>query len=261
MKSILFSLALLLAGDLHAHSLPGRPEVKAAKIQSIPAWEDIFTDPRWQQADPVSLCAPSNVTFSHPPEGTQVRLLWCKDYLLMRFDCDDQSIVHLPGDEASRGQRDLPYYKADSVEVFLDPVGDSRMWMEFQFNPNNGVFDAIYFCTATPRSRPDFFLTGEVANHQLFFIPEWNLDGLLTAARVRPDAKGWSAIAAFPAKEILKRWGKTEFAAEMKMKVNFVRFNYFSDGQHPVEITNWAPVLGGCAHMSPKGMGTIVLEP
>jgi len=209
----------------------------------------------------LSLQAPSNVIFKTPPEKTQVRVLWCKDFLLVRFDCDDQSIVDLPGGDTASPARDMPYFKADAAEVFLDPVGDGRMYMEFELSPNNGIFDAIYFCTAPPRSKADLSLENDFADRDLFILPEWNLDGLKTTTRIWPgsEGQGWSVIAAFPAKEILHRLGKKEFGPGMKIKVNFVRFNYFSDVHHPLEITNWAPVLGGCAHVSPAGMGTLVL--
>ena len=256
--------ALLLGGGLRAETVPERPQVKALPIDALPAWDNMFSDSIWQKAavTAVSLQAPSNVTFPTPPEKTEVRLLWCKDYLLVRFDCHDQSIVRLPGADAAKGMRDLFYFKADAVEAFLDPVGDGRMYMEFEFSPDNGIFDSIYFCTTTPRSNANFVLEGDVAQRDLFTIKEWNLNGLQTAARIWPETEGqgWSFIAAFPAKEILHRLGKTEFAPGMEMKLNFVRFNYFSDARHPVEITNWAPVLAGCAHVSPAGMGTLILE-
>jgi Carbohydrate family 9 binding domain-like len=265
MKWTLVIATLLLAGGLHAEtaSTSDRPQAKAMEIETPPAWENIFEDARWQQATPFSLQSPSNVRFSTPPESTQVRVLWCKEYLLVRFDCHDQSIVSLGGSDAAMAKRDLPYYQADAVEVFLDPVGDGRMYMEFQLSPKKGVFDAIYLCTTTPRSGPDFMLEGDIVNRDLFFIKEWNLIGLKTAARIWPKSEGpgWSVVAAFPAKEILHRLGQKEFASGMDLRFNFVRFNYFSDGRPPVEITNWAPVLAGCAHISPAGMGTVVLAP
>jgi hypothetical protein len=262
MKWVLAAATLFLAGGLHADTPSDRPEARVTEIDAPPAWDAVMADAPWSKAKPLTLQSPLNIKFSTPPESTQVRLLWCKDSLLVRFDCQDQSIVLLPGSEGAT-KRDLPYYQADAVEVFLDPIGDGRMYMEFQLSPNGGVFDAIYFCTTTPRSTPNFGLKDDIVNRDLFFIKEWNLPGLNTAAAVWPESKGkgWSAVAAFPAKEILHRMGKTEFAPGMKLKVNLVRFDYFANGQPPVEITNWAPVLGGCAHVSPAGMGTIVLAP
>lgn len=260
----LFLAAFLLAGGLRAQTVVERPQAKAVQINTLPEWDNVFSDANWQKAEvtALSLQAPSNVTFSTPPEKTEVRVLWCKDFLLVRFDCQDQSIVRLPGADAAKGVRDLLYFKADAVEAFLDPVGDGRMYMEFEFSPDKGIFDAIYFITTAPRSKPDFLLEDDVATRDLFIIPEWNLTGLQTVTRIWPESegRGWSVVAAFPAKEILHRLGKTEFAAGMEMKLNFVRFNYFSDASHPLEITNWAPVLGGCAHVSPAGMGTLVLK-
>jgi hypothetical protein len=261
---LLLNTSLLLTGRLDGETvLESRPMAQATQIDELPAWKTIFSDPIWQKPNvkAFALQAPSNVVFKNPPEKTQVRTLWSKDCLLIRFDCNDQSIVYLPGSDATAAPRDLPYFKADAVEVFLDPVGDGRMYMEVELSPNNGVFDAIYFCTAPPRSKPDLSLENQFADRDLFSLPEWNLAGLKTTTRIWPNSEGtgWSAIAAFPASEILHRLGRKQFAPGMQMKINFVRFNYSSDVHHPLEITNWSPVLAGCAHVSPAGMGTISL--
>jgi hypothetical protein len=167
-------LVFLLTGQLCANAASELPSLLAVSLPSAPVWTNIFDDPLWQQATSQTLRAPSNVVFRTPPEETHVRVLWSKENLLVRFDCSDQSIVLLPGPEAAAGQRDLPYFKADVVEVFLDPVGDSRMYMEFQLAPNNGVFDAIYFCADTPQSGPDLMLLGSFVDRDLFTFPEWN---------------------------------------------------------------------------------------
>ncbi len=260
---LLCILALMLTGRLGAQAASELPTVTAAFDSSASAPENVFDDALWRQATPAAqtLRAPSNVTFSKAPEETHVRVLWSKESLLIRFDCSDRSIVNLSGQAAAARQRDLPYFKADAVEVFLDPVGDGRMYMEFQVAPTNGVFDAIYLCTDTPQSGPDLMLLYSFVDRNLFTFPEWNLQDLQTATRIWPNGEGWSAVMAFPAKGVLKRLGKTAFAAGMKLKVNFVRFDYFADNRQPLEITNWSPVLGGCAHVSPAGMGTIVLVP
>ncbi len=189
-------LLLLLAGWIDARASEAARPVDTVTATGPLTDGSLFSDSRWGEGTPVSLQAPSNVTFSKPPEKTQVRVLWNPDFLLVRFDCEDRSIVRLPGSE--KGQRDLPYFKADAVEVFLDPVGDGRTYMEFQFTPFNGVFDAIYFITATPHSQPNFMLDNDLA-HDIFILPEWNLPGLKTEARIWPASKGsgWSVIAAF----------------------------------------------------------------
>lgn len=261
-----FCAALVLwVVPLVGQTLPARPQVRAIEIDLPPAWENIFAEALWQDAASSTqmLQAPLNATFAAPPEETRVRVLWCKEFLLVRFDVQDASIVRLPGVDAAKPLRDEPYYKADAVEVFLDPVGDFHMYMEFQFSSENGVFDAAYFCTGTPKSQPDFLLDADFIRRDTFSVKEWNLAGLRSAARIWPttEGAGWSVVAAFPAKELLQRLGKKKFERGMELKVNFVRLNSFADGQHRAEITNWAPVMEGRMHRSPAGMGTILLEP
>ena len=41
-------------------------------------------------------------------------------------------------------QRDDTLWKSDVVEVYLDPGGDTKDYVELQFNPKNAIFDAIF---------------------------------------------------------------------------------------------------------------------
>ncbi len=127
----------LFSGLLHAQVVPARPQGQRGGDQRHAGLATRVSDPCWdaEGVESLSLQAPSNVKFANPPQSTRLRLLWNKDFLVIRFDCQDQSILYLPSSYGPVGQRDLPYFKADAVEAFIDPVGDGRMYMEFQFSP------------------------------------------------------------------------------------------------------------------------------
>ena len=95
---------------------------------------------------------------------------------------------------------------------------------------------------------------------EMWFFPEWNFEGLKTAARIRKEPAGWSATLAVPAAPILKRLGKKEFAAGMTLRANFVRLDYAPESGKQAVITNWAPVVAGRVHRSPAGMGYLILR-
>lgn len=257
MKSI---LCLALLTTLFGQPASARPSVQATEIQPLIPGDSLFSFALWRRpgVQRLTLQPASNEPLKTPPTFTQVRVLWTPDDLLVRFDCVDHSIVLLPGGGPAPAQRDLPYYKADVAEVFLDPVGDSRMWMEFEISPNNGIFDSIYFLTADPQSQDNGLLSNEILARQFFTLKEWNLDGLRSETRIWPRG-GWSAILDIPARSILQRLGKTQFAPGLDMRVNFVRFDYFPDNR-PAVFTCWNPTLLGCAHISPSLMGDVVLQ-
>ena len=64
--------------------------------------------------------------------------------LYVRFVCQDDDIL------TTLSGRDAEYDQEDVVEVFPDPVGDEKEYIELQVSPNNGVGDVIYLCTGKP---------------------------------------------------------------------------------------------------------------
>jgi hypothetical protein len=119
-----------------------------------------------------------------------VRLLWDQKFLYVRFICQDNEIY------SPFTGRDRPHYQGDVVEVFLDPVGDSRQYVELQVSPRNQVFDQLMLLTGEPRSDENLRLLNEVIDRNWWTDLGWTLDGLSTATSVvQRDGKtsGWIA--------------------------------------------------------------------
>lgn len=190
---------------------------------------------------------------------TEARLLWDEKYLYIRFTCQG-------GDLYSPFEgRDEPHCKGDVVEVFLDPKGDSRQWVELQLSPNNQVLDALDLVTTEPRSGEDLRLIPQIFARDVWGNKFWNLDNLRTAtSRLRQGSKevGWIAELALPADGVLKRLGRRNYQP-MTMRINIIRYEWVKtdDGSRRLTAMNWAPVLCGCPHMSPQAMGFITLLP
>jgi len=196
------------------------------------------------------------------PVPTEVRLLWDADCLYVRFLCEDDE-AYSPHD-----RRDAPHHEGDVVELFLDPVGDGRQYVELQVSPRNQVLDQLIFVTADPACLEDGRLTDEIALRDWWAHIEWDMPGLRTATgRLARGADGWIADIAVPAFPLLRRLGLSSFQP-MNLRAHVMRYDrprlssQDAGAQTPARAfiaMNWAPVAYGCPHISPAAMGTLRL--
>jgi len=191
-----------------------------------------------------------------PQPQTRVKLLWDADFLYIRFICREDHEIYSP----YRGH-DAPYYRADVAEIFVDPVGDGREFVEIEVSPDNGVFDQVHLLTTDPQSGDDGVLGDEIINRDMWSFPGWNIPGLKHAASrwARPDgSKGWLVDVALPA-VLLRRTGRSHFAP-MTLRANFLRYDHPLRGKEREFVSlNWSPVIAGRPHRSPARMGYLVL--
>lgn len=80
-----------------------------------------------------------SLTGASPRYPTVARILRDDQYLYVAFDCrDDQVYVH-PG-----RRHDDPIWEDEVVEVFLDPTGTGRDYLEIDLSPAGVSFDARF---------------------------------------------------------------------------------------------------------------------
>jgi len=193
------------------------------------------------------------------PQRTSINLAWDEKYLYLRYMCYDDHI------DSKFRHHDDPIYAADAVELFIDPKGDQREWIEIEVSPNNVVFDQLAVLTADPVSGPDHVLLPDVLNRDWWMNLSWTLDGLRTAtSRIKENGNvvGWVADLAVPADPLLRRLGKKSFEP-MTLRANLLRYDYIKTAgteKKQLVALNWAPVKYGCPHISPEAMGSIVLD-
>jgi Carbohydrate family 9 binding domain-like len=234
------------------------PTLHVPHTLTIPTITAELRDKRWDKAaviDALSFSPGVPVAEESLPQ-TQVKLLWDADFLYIRFICREDHDIYSP----YRG-RGAPYYRADVVEIFVDPVGDSREFVEVEVSPDNGVFDQLHLITTDPQSGDDGVLNSRIMDRNMWSFPGWNLQGLRHAASrwVRPDgSKGWLVDVALPT-PLLKRTGLSHFAP-MTLRANFLRYDYPLRGKEREFVSlNWSPVVAGRPHRSPARMGYLVL--
>lgn len=221
------------------------------KITADPA------DPAWQEVPgktfTLSLLPDDPATTALP---TVARLLWDEQFLYVRFESQGGDLF------SPHTGRDKPHYEGDVVELFLDVVGDSRQYYEIEVTPANQILDACHTLTADPVSGAMGRLLNSVAERDFWSDMGWECSGLRTAARPAPG--GWIADMAIPAEAVCRRLGRKSFQADQMLRANLLRYDRLlkpgSDRRMFIAM-NWAPVLNGCPHISPKAMGTLQLQP
>ena len=241
-----------------------RPSVDVPYASTAPQVSADPADPAWDQAvaiDGLSYCIADRPP-SGPPSPTRVLLAWDDDFLYIRFICREDDLF------APFGKvRDATHYKGDVVEVFVDPAGDGRQYIEVQVSPAGGVFDVIHFVT-TDRP-PDEYgtLPRETWTTDRWSCGEWNMPDLRWAVRTDAFPDGgirWITDLALPAEPLLRRRGMSSFAP-MSLRANFLRYDGPVDRQsgrrRRLVGLNWSPVRLGLPHLSPASMGSLNLAP
>lgn len=252
-------LAMLLPVVARADPLPSLAVPHSPRPPLLNASPD---DPAWKTAAEIPALAPSLLLGDKmpTPPPTRVSVLWDRDFLYVRFVCEDHD-VYTPFSD-----RDAPHYQGDVAEVFLDPVGDGRQYFEFELSPRGGIFDQYFVLTAEPRSDEYGRLVPEVAERDLWSNLSWNCDGLKTAAKILRQGgqdSGWIAEFALPAAALLKRLGRKEFGPQA-LRANFLRYDWQpkpGEKDRDLAAANWSAVVRGCPHLSPSRMGLLRLEP
>lgn len=242
-----------------ANSAP-RPHVSIPYANEVPSLAALEEDPVWKDAA-VLTDFPWSLAFrppAPPPPPMEVRLLWRPEALFVRFVSEGSGLT------APFTGRDEKHYLGDVVEVFLDPVGDGRLYYEFQISPANQVLDQRIELRGDPGASPSLRLRPEAARNLKFDLA-WTAEGLETASKIHPGADGkarWVAEAKIPAAAVLAGRGPGRTFAPGILRANFLRYAPTPvppDGES--SMINWAVVLRGCPHLSPAAMGYLELLP
>jgi hypothetical protein len=128
-------------------------------------------------------------------QRTVLRLLWDDEHLYAAFRVTDADI------RGTHTRRDAPLWQEEAVELFLDPWGAERVYVELEVSPRNVVFDAV----VVNRAR------GDGARRDLVALRAWRCEGLRTAVRVDgvigagAVSRGWDVEIAIPLRQLAPR--------------------------------------------------------
>ena len=236
------------------------PVLDVPPAPCAPVIDGDTTDACWRAAALIPRLSPAlgaNTAAETNLQETVVRVLWTNDFLFVAFDCVDNEVF-----SSGTMKHDDDIYKEDVVEIFLDGVGDGRQYIEIQIAPDGTNLDLMYLFTSAITNAPDGRVAESILRHERWGFREWEMKGLQTAAR--KTERGWSAEAAIPAAQIVRRLGESEFKTGMEIRVQFMRYDH-----DPVEAgsatrriiqQNWSPVIHGNPHNSPSLFGVLRLK-
>lgn len=240
-----------------------RPQIDVPPAGATPLVTAAADDPAWTSAAVIPLTTLS-LSSAPPPAapipGTEVRLLWSPKWLYVRFLCKDDQPPYLPVHGPG-----APIYRGDVVELFLDPIGDYREWMELEFNATNDIFDQITLCTAEPKWDPSLCLTNEICTREIWDFPDPSIKDLRSAAapwQVNGQTIGWIVDVAIPASSLTKRMG-LKALQPTRMRGNFLRYKWIpqpTGTKRDLMSLTWSPVPLYVPHRCPAGFGRINLS-
>ena len=153
-----------------------KPVIRAVEIAGNIPLTGTLDDPRWEEAQPVSIRYEIQPGENTPaPQATTVRILYNSEYVYYGFDCED---THPDEIRAHITDRDK-IFDDDFVIILLDTYGDYQHTYEFCVNPY-GI-------------QADLMRTG--TNEDESFDTVWK-----SAAAM--NGHGWTAVMAIPFKSI-----------------------------------------------------------
>ena len=168
----------------------------------------------WAQAQPIRFDADWQGKNPDSARATEVRLLWTKDTLFLRFECRYRGLTTFTDSDADGRRYQL--WDRDVAEVFLqpDPSAPHRYW-EFEVSPNGMWIDLDIDLDKQP---------GHKGNPQ---------SGLKSRVHVDDKQKVWIAEIALPMKTLAPN-----FDPSGDWRVNFFRVEGPAE---PRFYSSWQP--------------------
>ena len=137
--SLPLGFAVAAAPDIHAAAGTGAPTFECRWASTPPVIDGRGTDAVWQHAAKID-------GFSQPwlpgapaaKEGTQVRLLWDREWIYFLAEMADRDVAF------DSREHNGELWKNDAFEFFLKPSEQHTGYYEFEVNPAAAVFDAFF---------------------------------------------------------------------------------------------------------------------
>lgn len=135
-SSICIAALLVLAGAWQV-SAQDVPVYVCQKTTQAPVIDGVGDDAAWAAAPVIRLVDVSSLSPREFERGTQVRMLWDDEALYVLFTAHDPDVW------STMATRDGALYNEEVVELFIDPDGDGRNYVEIEVNSLNTVFDLL----------------------------------------------------------------------------------------------------------------------
>jgi Carbohydrate family 9 binding domain-like len=167
----------------------------------------------------------------------EAKLIWDDERLYFAFDCEDTDVF------ATMKRRDEHLWEEEVVEMFIDPDGDGKNYLELEVNPLNTFLDIFILTPVVP------------IPYESYTIPaKWavNVKGSVNDSSDRDG--GWTAEIELPLKEAVT-------AANLPPKDGDKwRLGLYRIERRPkLELIAWSPTLKPSFH-TPARFGEITFS-
>jgi hypothetical protein len=110
----------------------------AAKLETVLEKGELPSLSDWEKTQPASFASDWRGEQADPRRETEVRMLWSRDFLFIRFRCRFREIYVYEGGNTRRDQ----LWLRDVAEAFIRPdTNDLRHYKEFEISPNGDWLD------------------------------------------------------------------------------------------------------------------------
>ena len=214
------------------------PRYTARKVTVAPVLDGKLDEAAWKQAFRSRVFLRPDGRKGDGSIRTRARMLWSDTHLHIGFEVKDADIA------SPFTRRDETLWKADVVEVFLDPDGDGKDYLEIQVAPTGALFDAHF----TEHRKPSWEKAAEWNSTVQAAV---HVDGTLNLEG--DNDTGWSAEISIPFADI--PGVETAPTLQDRWTMNLFRI----DQRGPRSMTwmrAWAPIGGDFHALENAGIVT-----
>lgn len=177
-------------------------------------------------------------------EATEAFALWDDNNLYFAIDVFDREIW------ATITTRDARLFTEECVEIFIDPDGNGRSYIETQVNSLGTIRDLLVDGSISQPTLADYDL-----------MAAWHFRALrmeITRLEVEGRIEGWRLQLAMP-------WQEFDFSRRAwpprpgdELRINFYRYERSRSGDAPLELSGWSPVEG--SFHQPQTFGRFIFQ-
>ena len=198
--------------------------------------DGVFDEPSWRAAKSTGAFR-ANDGSETPTSRVEAKMLWDDSNLYFAFECDDTDLA------ATMTKRDEHLWQEEVVEVFIDPDGDGKNYIELEVNPLGAFLDLFVLTPVVP------------IPYESYNIPaKWavKVDG--TVQNSSDQDRGWSVELAVPLKEAVTAPNRPPKDGD-RWRLNLYRIERKPKDQ----LIAWSPTLKPSFH-TPSRFGEVTFS-
>jgi len=198
--------------------------------------DGVFDEPSWRAAKSTGSFRANDGSDS-AVSRVEAKMLWDDSNLYFAFECDDTDIV------GTMKKRDEHLWQEEVVEIFIDPDGDQKNYIELEVNPLGAFLDLFVLTPVVP------------IPYESYNIPaHWavKVDGTVQNSSDRD--RGWSVELALPLKEAVTAPNLPPKNGD-KWRLNLYRI----ERKPKEQLIAWSPTLKPSFH-TPARFGEVIFS-